>query len=124
MINLILLLIYIVIDAIVDKKLIDQGVDVHNWRQYILRGFILGLLSWIFADPFLWTFTASCLIYWCVFDVTIARLLGKPFYYLSDKGIDGFMKNTFGVLGAFYFKALLAAASIIYLVKPELYLNQ
>jgi hypothetical protein len=122
MISIILFLIFVAIDAIVDKDLIRQEKDVHTLKQYILRGVIITLFAVFTPDRiFILSLLSYCLVYWWSFDAVMGILLKRNPLYLGDGFLDELQKNSLGVLPWFFFKALAALGGAIYIIKPSLY---
>lgn len=119
MLHLILLNIFIHLDARIDLYLLRHGKheQIHTFLQYSLRAVVFVLLTVICRSS--WQQGAvSLLVYWFVFDSTIAKLLGKPIAYLSEKGIDKFQRP---MVAWWFWKMILAFAAAAYMINPGWY---
>lgn len=98
----------------------------HQWRWWLRL--LIALVFWIVTpifyhdlplDSWLAMPVMMAFLFWWVFDTSLNLMRGLPPWYLDVKGdpeedssIDGFQERTFGELPWFWFKFILAGASV------------
>lgn len=124
MISFLLFLLFVAIDAIKDKDMIHEEVDVHTVKQYVFRAMFIAAFALFTPDRHIAVSLLSYLaIYWWSFDAFMGYLLKKDVFYLGDGKLDKFQKNGLGVLPWFFFKLLFAFGGAVYIIKPSWYQN-
>ena len=122
MIYLLILAIFIIAKILNDRKQINDGVDTHNLIDDALTAVVMIVISGINAPD--WRYIvlhliAGALIFWFFFDYGLNIARKKPLMYLGDHFLDRLQKNGAGVFPWFVWKALLAWASVYYVLNPE-----
>jgi hypothetical protein len=120
MIELTLFLIYVMIDAIIDKDMILKRRNVHTIGQYILRGLIIGMYGVLWRGGYI-DVLCLILIYWFWFDGFFGYIYKGNIFYLSRKGLDGLQLRYMGQPAWFWFKFILAFGAATYIINPNLY---
>ena len=76
-----------------DVVMSDRLKRLWHGVGFAIRAFI-SLVAYFTSS--LWWFGAIAFISWLPYNIIIALIIGRKWYYLGNKGIDGFIMRLFG----------------------------
>lgn len=95
MITTLTILLIIILLAIWNGLVIEwklKGKYSNQWHFVggLIRALLIGL---VYVNSGLWLAIGTAFLCWMPYNMIINKIMGNGLFYLSDKGIDGFIKR-------------------------------